>query len=438
MDMRVFILGLSVCLVACGSTTTGEETPDPVASAGGAGTAGSDSAAGGASLGSGGGAAGSSTEVSGHGGSTGGGGGAKAAGGASGAGGALGSGGSVADAGAPHVVATCPMGNGAPGKVGVWENITPAGIAAKKLSTPGGAILVNPKDTRVVYAGSANGGGLYKSTDCGATFEHVNTGKGASDIDSGNIWDMVIDPVDPDVLYVIEGYGHGGLWKTTNGGVDWVNTTPEGSEVAKTANYNFTSIVGMDITDPQHLVVAFHSGCSGAYAPNCQAETKDGGATWRLFKEPIAGEGVGVIVLNATTWISGGYNEMFETTDSGVTWNKVSTTTAHWQLYRSPSGTLYIGTQQGILSSTDGKSWSLIPGFNQQVQGITGDGTNIYAGQQWGSKLFKIPEANPKGMTELPPTDGNNDGPYFMSMDVDHHIVYASEFQSGHWRMVTQ
>ena len=300
-------------------------------------------------------------------------------------------GGSSVDAGGPHVVMACPTVGGAPGKVGVWEKITPASIIAKG-DTPGGAVLVNPKDTRIVYVGSANGTGLWKSTDCGATFVHINTGKNGSHIDSGRIWDMVIDPVDPEILYVIEGYGDGGLWKTTNGGVDWENTTPIGSEVAKTANGNFTSIVGMDITDHLHLVLAFHSGCGGAYAPNCQAETKDGGATWRLFKEPIAGEGVGVIVLNATTWLSGGYNEMLQTTDSGATWNKVSTTSPHWQLYHSPSGAFYIGTMQGILKSTDGKTWNLIPGFNQQVQGITGDGTNIYAGQQWGTKLFKIPE----------------------------------------------
>jgi hypothetical protein len=362
-----------------------------------------------------------------------------AAGGSGGSAGAVGTGGNPSiDAGVPRIVMPCPTVGGASGKVGVWENITPAAILGRTGGTPGGAILVNPKDTRVIYAGSAQGGGLFKSSDCGATFAHVNTGKNGTHIDSGRIWDMVIDPVDPEVLYVIEGYGDGGLWKTTNGGVDWENTTPEGSEVAKTGSGNFTSIVGMDVTDHLHLVIAFHSGCGGAFAPTCQAETKDGGATWRLFKEPVAGEGVGVIVLNATTWLSGSYNAMWQTTDSGASWSKVSGATAHWQLYRSPSGAFYVGTQQGILKSTDGKTWTLIPGFNQQVQGITGDGTNIFAGQQWGNKLFKIPEVNPTAMSELPPTDGNTDGPYFMSIDPDHHIVYASEFQSGHWRMVTQ
>jgi hypothetical protein len=48
------------------------------------------------------------------------------------------------------------------------------------------------------------------------------------------------------------------------------------------------------------------------------------------------------------------------------------------------------------------------------------------------------PEGDATAMKELAPTDGDNDGPYFMSYDAAHHIAYASEFQSGHWRMVTE
>jgi len=104
---------------------------------------------------------------------------------------------------------------------------------------------------------------------------------------------------------------------------------------------------------------------------------------------------VGVIVLGPTTWISGSYNAMWETTDSGATWNKVSDATAHWQLCHSPSGALYVGPQQGILKSADGKAWNLIPGFDQQMQGITGDGTNIFAGQQWGASSSRFPKQTP-------------------------------------------
>jgi hypothetical protein len=429
--MRAITLGLVLLLAACGSAgSQGDITEDgtngdsgvggqagrPVApGTGGASAASGGHSAAGGSLGSGGAIAGS---------------GGKAVGGSGGKGGAIGSGGNASgEGGAPHVVMPCPTGD-----AGVWEDVTPATIVHTGPYQGGtGAVLVNPKDSRTVYVGAVNGGGVFKSTDCGATWAHVNTGKNASDMDSGKLWSMVIDPVDPEVLYSINGYGAEGLWKTTNGGVDWENLFPQGSEVANTANANFASIVSMDVTDHLHLVVNFHSGCSGAYAPNCQAETKDGGATWRLFKAPTGGEGVGVIVLNATTWVSGGYLAMWETTDSGATWNKVSGESAHWQLYNSTSGAFYIGTMSGILKSTDGTTWTLLPGFNAQVQGITGDGIELFAGQQFQNKYFKVPEANPAGFSQIGPTNSN--GSYFMTFDPDHKLLYASDMNSL-WRSV--
>jgi hypothetical protein len=333
--------------------------------------------------------------------------------------------------GASRVVEPCPTGDSAPSMIGVWENITPAGLVSLHKGTPGGAIVVNPKDTRVVYAGSADGGGLFKSSDCGATFAKVNTGQHGDDLDFNRMWDIVVDPVDPETVYAVGAYGHNGLWKTSNGGVDWLNATPDDGEVGQTATGNFASIVGMDVTNHLHLVIQFHSGCGGAYAPNCQAETTDGGTTWKLLKVPGGGEGVGVAVLDGTTWLTG--SDL--TTDGGATWKSVSDTAVHWQLYRSTTGMFYVGTLHGILRSKDGKSWELLPGFSHSVQGISGDGTNIFAGSQWGSPFYKIPEQDPGAFTELPATDGNDDGSYFMTYDPDHHLLYASEFQSGHWRL---
>jgi hypothetical protein len=344
-------------------------------------------------------------------------------------GGSPGTSGSGGSGGGPQVVRPC---NQLP-KPGVWEDITPAPSKGKWGNA--GAFLVNPKDPATVYAGTSSMDGLFKSTDCGANWVHINTGTNGKLLESGRLWDMVIDPVDPEIMYAISGYGAGGLWKSTDGGVDWENTTPATSEVGRTANANFTSVVGMDVTDHLHLVITFHSGCSGAYAPNCQAETKDGGATWRLLKSNGGGEGVGVIVLNATTWLYGLYNDVEETTDSGASWFKVASATAHWQVYHSASGD-YIGTLSGVLKSTDTKAWTPIPGFTQQAEGITGDGTNVYVGQQWGRHYFKVPESNPSKFTELPMTDGNDTGGYFLAFDPDHHILYSSESSDGYWRMV--
>ncbi len=40
---------------------------------------------------------------------------------------------------------------------------------------------------------------------------------------TGRPWSLVIDPITPDVMYTVQGYGTSGLWKSTNAGVDWTN-----------------------------------------------------------------------------------------------------------------------------------------------------------------------------------------------------------------------
>jgi photosystem II stability/assembly factor-like uncharacterized protein len=350
------------------------------------------------------------------------------------AGGSLGNGGANdSDAGGgPHVVRPC---NQLP-VAGTWEDITPPGLHGKLY--PAGAVVINPKDPTMVYAGSGFGGGLFKSTDCGATWGHINTGKNGAVLDDGRLWDIVIDPLDPQVLYSVNGYGTNGVWKTTNGGVDWENTTPNNSEVGKTANGNFASIISMDPGNHLHLVVAFHSGCSGAYAPSCQAETNDGGTTWRLFKVPGGGEGSGPVVINATTWVFGVYQGLYLTSDSGATWNiAIGQQNCHYQMYTGQDGRYYLGCSGGLITSSgDGRQWSLVPKAGDHLQGLAGDGKSMFAGQQFGSHYFRIPEADPSHFTELPNPDGNNDGGYFMAYDSDHHILYSAEIPNGFWRMV--
>jgi hypothetical protein len=362
-----------------------------------------------------------------------------AGGSSGGAGGRAGSGGSGGatlgnDAGPPHVLTPCPSGN-----VGKWEDVTPAAIRGKQYA--GGAILVDPHNPATVYLGAGSEGlGLFKSTDCGANWVHINTGMNGSELERGRLWDMVIDPVNPEVLYSVSGYGSLGLWKTTNGGVDWVQLFPPTSEVAKTASANFASIVSMDPHDHLHLVVAFHNGCSGAYSPSCQAETKDGGTTWRLFKVPGGGEGSGPVVINATSWVFGVYEGLYYTGDSGATWKiAIKQQSCHYQMHTDKNGKYYIGCQGGVITSSgDGSTWSLIPNSGYQLQGLTGDGKGIFAGQQFGQpgKNFTASEDSPTIWKEMPNTGGGW-GPYFMAGDPDHHIIYGSEMGDGVWRLVT-
>ncbi|HEV8246302.1 MAG TPA: hypothetical protein VGP93_11065, partial [Polyangiaceae bacterium] len=241
----VFSAGFAL---GCGNAP--DTTPRGESSSGGA--AGSQHSAAGASTTSAGGSAGST-----------------AAGGTPGAGGTGGnpssggaSGGmSSAGAGGAVKVTACD----ALGPAGQWEDITPTDI---DLATSGttysnanfgtAALRLNPQDPAQIYLGTETWG-FYGSTDCGATWTKLNTGRGASDMNNGNQWTMAVDPVDPKVIYSNSGFATGGVFKSTNGGIDWDNMLTE-SSVKGDIPYSaipyagFIGTFSMDPNDHLHLL----------------------------------------------------------------------------------------------------------------------------------------------------------------------------------------
>ena len=169
-------------------------------------------------------------------------------------------------------------------EVDAFEDITPPHAS---LSDNGIVdILVDPLHAGTIYAGTDKSG-LFKSTNCGADWVKINTGRSAAALDSGTLWSMAIDPVDPNVIYAGSLYGSDlSLFKSTNGGVDFDPAYAPKSEIPMTVEYNFFQDLSLDPLDPKHIVLSFHANCMGMYAPSCMAESKDAGKTWRLFKSP--------------------------------------------------------------------------------------------------------------------------------------------------------
>src|SRR6188768_3316712 len=87
-----------------------------------------------------------------------------------------------------HVVSACPKPGTAGTADAVWENITPAELQAAGVQ----AVAMDPHDFATLYLGSTMQG-LYKSTDCGATWARINTGTNGDIIGTGMLWDIVID-----------------------------------------------------------------------------------------------------------------------------------------------------------------------------------------------------------------------------------------------------
>jgi photosystem II stability/assembly factor-like uncharacterized protein len=336
-----------------------------------------------------------------------------------------------------HVVGNC-SGLAAVDK---FENITPPNI---DLSGSGITnMLVDPVRTGTIFAGTDHQG-LFKSTDCGSTWTKINTGQNGAVLDSGLLWSMDIDPVNPDTLYAGSLYGTDpSLLKSTNGGVDWASVMPPGSPVAQTVQYNFFQDLSLDPTNPQHIVVTFHAPCMGQYAPSCMAQTMDGGNTWQLFLSATSmwEEGAGPLVLGPTTWLLGTtVDGVFYTSDSGGHWEKVAPF-ANRQMYRTQDqSAYYLGGPEGLYTSPDAHVWTAIANSPAGF-GIIGDGKRLFTSLRTAGTNQQpyFTSAESDGMTWVPYTSPNMAaGAVYLRYDADHHLLYSANTSSGLWRVVTQ
>jgi hypothetical protein len=181
-----------------------------------------------------------------------------------------------------HAVGSCAN----LGAAGSWTSIAP--VTAQRGDTSGmnysEAVGVDPFDPATVWLATGYRG-VFKSTDCGATWNHINNGRNSGAVDNGSHNSLALDPVHQGVAY-LQHYPGGGLWKTTNGGMDWDQLITPGSPVAQAVADSFVNTVSMDPHDPEHLVLGMHATCNPPYDPTCEAESTDGGASWRIFRAP--------------------------------------------------------------------------------------------------------------------------------------------------------
>jgi photosystem II stability/assembly factor-like uncharacterized protein len=135
-------------------------------------------------------------------------------------------------------------------------------------------IEFNPKNPNIVYAGAATGG-VFKSTDMGQSWSAI-----FDDQANLNVGDIGIDPHYPDTLYVGTGEangGHnnfpgGGVYKSTNGGASWQFLDLEN-----------TASIGRIIVDPSNSQRIFLAAVGSYFSPNPERgiyKSEDGGLTW--------------------------------------------------------------------------------------------------------------------------------------------------------------
>lgn len=287
-----------------------------------------------------------------------------------------------------------------------------------------GAIAVAPSNPNVIYAGTGEadnsidsfyGRGILKSTNAGATWTLLSGNAGVNEFDRRNIAKIVVDPTNPNTVYVALTWGtENGIWpssygifKSTDGGQTWTNTT---ASITTDPSAFFTDLV-LDPTNPRTVYAAVGNFIGNA--ANGVYKSTDAGTTWSiagnfpmgsndgLIKLAIAPSAPQTLFASISDPSSGHLLEMLKTTDGGNTWTALTKTPNYLgnQGWYNPSlavdpanaNIVYAG---GTNNGTNGMGTSnLVKGFLESTDG----------GNTW---------------TDISTGAGNKTGPH-----VDHHAI---------------
>jgi photosystem II stability/assembly factor-like uncharacterized protein len=250
-----------------------------------------------------------------------------------------------------------------------------------------GSVAVAPSNHDLIYVGSGEacirgdisyGDGVYKSTDRGRTWKNVGLR------DSRHIGAVIVDPRDPNVVFVAAlGHAYGpsserGIFRSRDGGATW-------SKVL----YRDERTGGIDVVfDPHNssvLYAALWEACRTPYSLSSGGpgsglyKSTDGGTTWKRldgngWPEGILGR-IGVSVSGADServyaMVEAKDSGLYRSDDSGESWTKVGDDGRirqrpwyYCHVFADPktADTVYV-LNTGLLRSNDGgKSFDLLP-----------------------------------------------------------------------------
>jgi hypothetical protein len=272
---------------------------------------------------------------------------------------------------------TCP--------VGVWTNVTPAGMDPKDIAPTmnafgPGAVVADPGHASDLYVGGSDSG-LWKSTDYGFTWKPVS--KGIPYAPRGVT--IAVAGTTPATIW---GAGYNNIFKSTDGGVTFTETK------LNVSLYSFQ----VDPNDPTHLISGLHE-ADGVY------ESTDGGTSWKNVSGPGFPSG-GVSwypffiktaqpATSRTTWFAIAQNgaSAIMTSDSGAHWaipnglSGLNHPHGNSQIFQS-GNSLFVagvgGPGQGVYRSADlGVSWARVDNGSKPEALVWGSAKNVYAMYAW-------------------------------------------------------
>jgi len=251
-----------------------------------------------------------------------------------------------------------------------------------------GRIRTHPTDPDIVYVaasghpwGYTGDRGLFKTTDSGATWTKLTQGL-PNDGKTGAI-DLVMDPANPDILYVSfwqrlrqpwrfdSGGPNGGIFKTTDGGATWTKLT-QGLPAGDTGR------IGLAISrsNPKVLMAVIEA----TYQPTAQIRTADNQTKPNPDYADMTKLGTGI----------------YRSEDGGATWqfmNRMNNRPFYYShIYINPleDKWVYFLTSNLNFSSDGGKTWTQVGGLHPDFHAMWLDPTNklrFYVGQDGGASI---------------------------------------------------
>jgi photosystem II stability/assembly factor-like uncharacterized protein len=265
-----------------------------------------------------------------------------------------------------------------------WTNIGPYVVSSIS------SLAINPSNPQIIYAG-ASGGGVFKSTNGGASWNPINSGLPA-DLANTTISCIAINPSNPQIIYA--GTDGNGIFKSTNGGASWKNVFSPGAEFS----INFLTIAPKA---PQTIYAGTYAG--GLY------KSTNGGANWKAVSSGLPSSptvwSLAIDPKTPTTLYAGAATAIVDTdgtpggvyksTNGGASWvfsglPVTNSTISSLAINPSNPKTIYAGvlSDGDVYKSTNGgESWTKVNSGSRMITCLAINTKNpqiIYAGSYSG------------------------------------------------------
>jgi hypothetical protein len=349
------------------------------------------------------------------------------------------------------------------GREGVWENVTPPDCNMSGSYSGVMFVATDPVRPQDAYF-QCDARGVWKSTDYGLTWKKAS-GTNSDKVGSGRSWGSATDrnpnrsASTPFTIFLNQGYGVGGIWKSNDGGNNWAQVwnnniyeTDGTTNISCDVGSDILWIVTPDPADINHIVTCLHSyhngypGC-GTVNHNGLFESFDGGGKWTFKQVPFAFDAHGDVfrAIDKNTWLishgqTGNPIDLWRSTDAGATWKQVSPLGIGC-ISICRSGSAIYATGNGLFKSTDnGATWVQLS--NAKTSTVVATATRVYTswcpGWAGDPPAFRHASLAKDNVWTDDPAPSNAQGGF--SADVTYngknYVILNANWQAGVWRYV--